>query len=213
LFLTGALGVVEGLEIWAQLPMHRLAIDGSGGESRSSGVGDVRVAARVSGEIAGRDLPVALRLGVKIPGSGFLVDATVLPLTEGQRDVELSLEGGRTVGDSPVYVFGWVGYRWRSENMDAERLPGSERYAHVAIGAAGDVWNWEIAADGLWGAAPRVQRILLSGERRRLVQLLPTVGYGVGPGRLELTGQVSLVGRNLPRAHGVSAGYRVLWGG
>jgi hypothetical protein len=78
-------------------------------------------------------------------------------------------------------------------------------------GFVGDL-TWEVAADGLFGQAPLAQGILLNGERRRLIQLLPTVGYQVGPGRLEVTGQVPLAGRVLPAAAGLSAGYRVGWG-
>ena len=46
-FLTGAVGIATGLELWAQLPVHRLQVKSAGGNSRSSGVGDVRFAARI----------------------------------------------------------------------------------------------------------------------------------------------------------------------
>ena len=63
-----------------------------------------------------------------MPGSDFPVDATVLPLTEGQLDFETSLASGGTLGSLPLYVTGWLGYRLRSENQEAARKPGDEGY-------------------------------------------------------------------------------------
>lgn len=211
-FVTGAVGLVDGVELWAQVPTHHLRVEATGGGSVTTGLGDLRVAARIGPELIGMDLPLAVRAGLKVPGSDFPVDATVLPLTEGQTDLELSVESGRRLGSLPLYVMGWVGYRWRGANREAAREPGDERYAHLALGGLlGDV-SWEVATDGLWGRAPLAHGIRLEGERRRLVQLLPTVGVGLGPGRLEFTGQIPLAGRNLPSGVGMSLGYRMTWG-
>jgi hypothetical protein len=211
LFLTGSVGLVRGVELWAQVPIHNLEANSAGQVSTTTGVGDVRVAGRVASEIFGLGIPIALRAGVKIPGSDFPVDATVLPLTEGQLDFETSLETSSRLGTLPLYVSGWVGYRWRTENRDAAREPGDEAYAHLALGAfAGDL-IFELAADGLRGRAPFAQGVRLDGERRRLVQLIPTIGYELGPGRMEFTSQVPLFGKNLPSAVGISIGYRMAW--
>ena len=134
LFLTGAVGITPGVEIWAQVPIHKLNVESAGGDSRSSGVGDIRIAARLGSELVGLDLPLSLRLGSKIPGSDFPVDATILPLTEGQRDWEVSLESGFRLADRSTFIMGWVGYRWREENKEAARKPGNELFAALAVG-------------------------------------------------------------------------------
>ncbi len=211
-FLTGALGLVPGLELWAQVPVHNLSADAAGETSSTTGVGDVRVAGRLGSELFGLTIPLALRAGVKIPGSDFPVDATVLPLTEGQLDFEASVETASRLGALPLYVTGWVGYRWRTENQKAAREPGDEAYAHLALGAFAGDFIFELAADGLRGRAPVAQGVWLDGERRRLLQLIPTVGYELGPGRLEVTSQVPVYGKNLPSAVGMSIGYRFAWG-
>ncbi len=211
-FVTAAVGVTEGLELWAQVPTHRLSVDSNSGSSTSTGVGDVRVAARLGAAILDYDVPLAVRFGVKVPGSDFPVDATVLPLTEGQVDVELSVESGRALGEGSTYLMGWVGYRWRSENTAAARRPGNERFGHVAVGGLVGDLSWEVGADGLWGSTPRAQGLRLDDEGRRFLQILPTVGYGVGPGRVEFTSQVPVWGKNLPAGIGVSLGYRTVWG-
>jgi hypothetical protein len=211
-FLTAAVGIADGLEVWGQLPRHRLNVDASSGSSTSTGLGDVRAAVRVGAELFGLDFPLAVRVGAKTPGSDFPIDATVLPLTEGQTDLEVSVESGTTLGSLPVYVMGWVGFRWRGENTEAARRPGAERFGHLAVGGWAGDFTWEVAADGMWGKSPLASGILLTSERRRLVQILPTVGYKIGPGRLEATGQLPLSGRVLPAATGLSVGYRLQWG-
>jgi hypothetical protein len=209
LYLTGAYGLVKGLEIWAQVPFHRLRVESDGGDSESDGVGDVRVAGRIGSELVGLDLPLTIRLAAKFPGSEFPVDATILPLTEGQRDFEVALESGLSLQPRTLYVRGFAGYRWREENTDAHRDPGDEAFASLAVGGASGSFHWELAADGLWGRPPVAQGLTLEGEGRRLLQLLPIAGFQAGPGQVEATAQIPLWGKNLPVGIGFSLGYRL----
>ncbi|MDZ7780636.1 MAG: hypothetical protein U5R14_12005 [Gemmatimonadota bacterium] len=212
-FLTASYGVTRGLEIWGQVPVHRLRTEGgNGGVSRSTGLGDIRTAVRVSPALVGVEAPVALRLGYKQPGSDFPIDATELPLTEGQRDVEVSVESGWAPVESPFYVSGWAGYRWRSENTDTEHQPGDEVFAHLAIGGTLGVLGWELGVDGLWGGTPVDQGLRLSSQDRQLIQIVPTIASFVGPGNLEITAPIPVSGRNLPASYGLSVGYRIGWG-
>jgi len=211
-YITGSVGLVEGLEVWAQVPVHRLTVEGPAGTSTSTGVGDVRTAVRISPELFGFEFPVAVRAGLKLPGSEFPVDATDLPLTEGQKDFDVSVETGWASMDSPVYIVGWVGYRWRTENTDVEYEPGDEVFAHAAFGGRTGAVHWEMGVDALWGGDLVEQGVRLPSASRRLVQLLPTLGTEVGVGSLEITTPISISGRNLPVAFGVSLGYRLAWG-
>lgn len=211
-FITGAVGLLDGVELWAQLPVHNLQVQGQGGDSESSGVGDIRVATRLGANLFGLDIPVAARLAAKIPGSDFPVDATVLPLTEGQRDWEVSLESGYALSDQGIYLMAWAGYRWRELHEEVDRDPGDEIFGHLAVGGSVGPLSWEVAGDGLWGKAPISQGFLLVGDVRRLIQVLPTVGMVAGPGRLELSAQVPVWGKNLPIGTGFSLGYRMTWG-
>ena len=211
-FITGAVGVLDGVELWAQVPVHNLKVEGQGGNSESSGVGDIRVATRLGASLFGLDIPVAARFAAKIPGSDFPVDATVLPLTEGQRDWEVSLESGYAFMQSGLYLMAWTGYRWREVHEEVDRDPGDEIFGHLAVGGTVGPLSWEIAGDGLWGKAPVSQGFLLVGDARRLIQVLPTVGMAAGPGRLELSAQLPVWGKNLPIGTGVTLGYRLAWG-
>ena len=53
---------------------------------------------------------------------------------------------------------------------------------------------------------------LSDDEARRLLQIVPTVGYPVGPGKIEVSSQIPLLGRNLPTGIGVRVSYRTTWG-
>ena len=211
-FLTASVGLVEGIDLWAQFPVHNLDVTSDGGNSASSGVGDLRVAVRVTPEIFGIEAPLGLRIGGKTPGSTFPVDATVLPLTEGQRDFEVSLESGTALDFLPVYLAGWVGYRWRGLSDVREYEPGEETFGHLAVGGAVGDLTLEVGADALWGQAPTVSGLTLSDDARRLLQIVPTVGYPVGPGKIEVSGQFPLAGRNLPNGVGMAVSYRTTWG-
>jgi hypothetical protein len=107
---------------------------------------------------------------------------------------------------------GWVGYRWRGKNDVAGFQPGDERFAHGALGGTLGRMSVELGVDALWGLAPNEQGLTLEGARRRLVQLLPTVGSALGPGRLEVTAPIPVSGRNLPVGYGIGVGYRATWG-
>ena len=211
-FATAAVGVTEGVEVWAQAPIHRLTIAGDGGSSRTTGLGDVRAAVRISPALFDYEIPVAVRAGLKVPGRDFPVLATELPISEGQLDYEVSVESGWSGEDLPVYLVGWAGYRWRTRNEAVDYEPGDERFAHLAVGGQSGALSWEVGVDGLWGRTPFESGLFLPSASRRLIQLLPTLGTDVGPGRLEVTTPIPLTGRNVPAGVGVSLGYRTLWG-
>ena len=212
-FLTGAIGLTWGVELWAQVPIHALNFDDVTGTRERTGLGDPRVSLRIGSELLTDDIwPVSLRVGIKLPGSEFPIDAAVLPLTEGQTDYEVALESGWSFGDLPLYALGWVGYRWRTEDAATETKPGNERYAHLALGGLLGSVRLEVALDALDGAAPARSGLLIPSSARRLLQLTPTIGWSLGAGSLELGAQIPLSGRNLPTGSGVTIGYLLPWG-
>ncbi len=212
-YLTGAVGIIKGVDAWAQLPVHAFRYADDGGERSRTGVGDVRLALRVSPALVrAPDIPLAVRFGAKTPGSDFPVDATLIPLTEGQRDWEVSVESGRAFALVPVHVVGWLGYRWREENDEIARKPGNERFAHLAVGGHVAAMRWGLAAEAMWGAAPRHFGVSVPSSRRRLLQLAPTLGRRTRAGDVEITAFVPLSGRNLPSGPSIALGYRVGWG-
>lgn len=213
-FLTGAIGLTWGLELWAQVPMHALSFDDVTGTRERTGLGDPRVSLRIGSELFTHDVwPVSIRAGIKFAGSEFPVDARVLPLVEGQADYEVAVESGwSSFGDLPIYALGWIGYRWRTEETVSETKPGNELYAHLAVGGLLGSGRLELGLDVLDGEAPERSGLLFPASARHLVQLTPTIGWSLGAGSLELGAQIPISGRNLPTGSGVSVGYLLPWG-
>lgn len=214
LYVTAAGGLVRGLDAWLQVPVHRLQFDNSAAERKRTGLGDARVYMRVGPALFGiaPPLPIAVRAGVKIPGSDFPVDAEVIPLGEGQMDVEVMLELGHSFYPRPRYVNGWLGYRWRTENTEAARDPGNEWFGYAALGGQYRAFGWKFAVEGWFSATPHIQGIPIPSAQREILQVMPSLGYTLGPGLLELGTRIPLLGRNLPTGAALFVGYFFTWG-
>lgn len=213
---TVVVGVLDGLDAWAQIPFHALQFTEASGERSGSGVGDPRFLLRAGPNLVGIDpasLPLALavRGGVKLPGKTFPIDVEVIPVSEGQRDWELALEFGRAFQRLPVYLIGWVGYRWRERNERADRDPGDERFAHLGVGGDAGLLTWRFAVQGLWGSAHTIEGVRLESARRQMLEIVPMIGRRVGPGELNFSVRHALSGRNLPAGTSLSLGYFLSW--
>jgi hypothetical protein len=213
-YVTGAVGLVRGVEVWAQLPVHRLRVVDDAQTRVRTGLGDPRVSVRVGPGLFGLShTPVSVRAGVKVPGTDFPVDSRVLPLSEGQTDYEIALESGARVFGEVAYFVAWAGYRWRTLDAATGREPGDERFGHLALGVdLGDV-RLDLGVDALDGLAPVDNRVAVPASARRLIQLSPAVGWSAGSGRLEVGAHIPVSGRNLPTGPALSVGYLVAWGG
>ena len=223
-YLTTSVGVVRGIDTWFQLPVHNVQNNNATGQTDRTGLGDLRVSARVSPELVGAEgVPLSVRAGIKIPGSEFPVDPRVIPLGEGQRDWEVSVETGQGFpvkrGDvfgediASVYLLAWVGYRWREENSETGFKPGNEWFAHAATGGHWGKFNVDLGVEILRGESPEQLGVVLPSANRRMVAITPTVGWKIGRGTLEATAQIPVSGTNLPSGAAGSLGYRWTWGG
>lgn len=121
------------------------------------------------------------------------------------------MESGHAFPEPALYVVGWVGYRWREQNDAAGRDPGNELFTHAALGGTLGTVRWEVASKVLLGRAPRLLGVNLPSARRRLFQVVPSLGRRTGPGDLEVSALVPVAGRNLPTGAGLSVGYRLQW--
>jgi hypothetical protein len=208
--LTGALGVWRGADVWIDVPYHRLAFNDVTRDRLTTGIADPRVFVRVGPSLVGvDDLPLAfaLRGGVKFPVGDFRINAEKISLSQGQRDWELLLEVGKSLHPWPVYVMGWAGYRWREVNKKTGFKPMNERIAYLAAGGHVNRFQWKVAVDGFSGRPTEI----FSANRRELVQLIPRVGWRVGPGAIEAGARVPLHGRNLPAGPAFTLGYFLTW--
>ena len=211
-FLTMALGLAPGIDLWSQLSLHRLRYDDVAGERSSTGAGDTRLWLRTAPlSWIGWTVPFAIRAGFKVPVGDFDVDADVIPLGDGQRDWEAMAELGHSFWPRSLYVSGWVGYRWREENTESRKDFGNEVFYFVQIGGRLGRFGYRLAVDG-WDGAPGVtEGVPIPGFQRDLVQLQPSLLYDVGFGRIEAGARFALEGRNLPAGTALMFQYFTGW--
>jgi hypothetical protein len=197
--LTGALGLFRGLDAWVDLPLHRQAFNGSGSDLLTTGLGDPRVFLRAGPSLLGiPELPVAvaLRGGVKLTTGTFENDAETISLSQGQRDWSLLLEAGTSLHPVPI--------------------SGNEWVFNTAVGGSLGRFEWKVAVDGLFGRPSIDTRTGFEFAARELVQVIPTVGWSVGPGAVQLGARLPVHGQStrsdrLPASPTVTLGYFLSW--
>lgn len=201
LFVTSAVGLVPGADAWVQASFHHLRFDDVAADREQTGLADLRLWARIGPELLGLDapLPLAVRGGVKLPGTDFPVDAEVIPLNEGQRDWELLLELGHSLWPTPAYLQGWVGYRWRERNEEVLRDPGDELFYYAAAGGELGRLDWKLASQGTFGRAPVIEGVRVPSEERELVEIVPRLGYRWAPATVQAGVRIPVDGRNHPK--------------
>ncbi len=209
-FFTGVLGLVRGIDLWVQAPIHYLEFNDAVEARKSTGIGDPRFHIRVGPELFLKKpfpVPIAVRGGLKLTGRSFPVDSEIIPLTEGQRDWELIFEIGHSFYPRPLYAMAWVGYRWREANEKVRRDPGDELFFLTSVGGSLNRWNWKITLEGLFGRASVIFSIPIESSKRRILQFLPSIARTLGPGALEVGGRLPFSGRNLPSGPALFLGY------
>ncbi len=207
-FLTVALGLLQGVDAWAQFSFQRLRFDDVIGRRISSGLGDIRLYVRANPlRPLGITVPVAIRAGVKLPVGDFDVGTNVIPLGDGQRDWEVMLELGHSFYPNPTYVMGWIGYRLREEASDSRSAFGDERFFYTAVGGKIGPVGYKMALDGWYGDTPVFGGVVANGAQREMLRFSPSFLIGAGPGQIELGVRKPLAGKNLPAGTDLVIGY------
>lgn len=118
-------GLSDRLEVGAQLGAYRLQFDDLSDRRLSSGLGDLRVAARWN--VVKRGANVAtVGATLKFPTGEFVNDAEVVPVGEGQYDLDLVVEAGHSFWPRRAYLTLAAGYRVRGTNRKNGISPGDE---------------------------------------------------------------------------------------
>lgn len=218
-FLTSALGVADGLDVWAQVPLQGLSFEDAGSDLSKTAVGDVKVWARVGprliSEAAARALPfsIAVQAGAKLPVSDFPVDSEIIPVTDGQRDYEVMGQVGKSLHPLPLYAKAWLGFRWRERNDEVLTDFGDELFGLAEVGGRAGPVPWRVTVNALWGDPHVKEGIELESSARKIVEILPVIAVPTGPGglRLEFGGRFPVDGRNLPAGPALRAGFFLPW--
>ena len=205
-FLTLALGIAPGVDIWIQPSYHHLEFADLEGTRISWGFGDTRVYVRTAPlRLVGSDFPFAIRAGTKLP-TNFDSGTDLIPLGDGQRDWEVMAEVGHSFWPRPFYAQGWAGYRWREADEGGGDF-GDERFFNVSLGGGGDRLGFKVQFEGWYGGVPNFGGLTGEGQEREMVRLVPSLLVTAGPGQVELGSRLPLAGRNLATGPEVVVGY------
>ena len=211
-FLTTALGLVKGVDLWSQVSVHRLRYDDAAAKRSSTGVGDTRLWLRAAPlKWLGSGVPFAVRAGFKVPIGKFDVDADEVSLGDAQRDWEVMAELGHSFWPRSIYVSGWAGYRWREENAESGKDFGNEVFYYAQIGGRLGRLGYKLSVDGWNGAAGVTEGAPSPSFERDLVQLLPSLQYDVGAGQVEAGVRFALGGRNVTAGTSLMFQYFSTW--
>jgi len=197
------LGLTDRVDVWLQVPYFDLNFDDDTERRHSSGIGDVRLSARVNLlQLRNGSVPVSARFTVKAPVDSLEIDAEVIPVGEGQWDYEAWLESGISLWPLPLYSVVWVGYRWRGLNESTTREPGDEFTFLGEVGGTSLIGGLggKVVVDGIFGQPGRIQGLQLGDlDRREIVYVTPTALYSFTDSTLlEIAVHIPLRGKNFP---------------
>lgn len=117
-------GVTDAFTLGLQLPYYDLRYEDDVAIHNSHGIGDVRLLGRHA-LLAGTNRLTA-RAAWKIPTGKTSDDPSVIPLGDGQHDLELGLQAGRSLGRALSWVGAEAGYRIRGADDSRDWEPGDE---------------------------------------------------------------------------------------
>ena len=213
IFVTLAGGLLPGVDGWIQVPYHRLTYNDARDDRLRTGIGDTNFYLRTAPlHYFGIDFPLAVRGGVKVPVGEFAVDSEIIPLGDGQTDWEVMTEVGHSFYPFPAYVSGWVGYRWREPNEEAQRDFADEGFFLAQAGGNYGSVGFQLIVEGMKSVTtPVIEGIPLPNAERSILQITPKVSYEVGPGVVSAGARIPLGGKNLPAGTSLVVGYFTNW--
>ncbi len=200
LYTDVIVGIHPNVDLWVQIPFFDLRFNRDFDPRRTTGFGDIRGWVRWKvADLFDGSTPVAVRVGAKAPVGSSPLDAEIIPVGDGQWDVEGFGEIGHSFWPFPAYAELWVGYRARFANNEKLKDPGGE-YVFLAEAGVNPTPGTLLKAtvDGFWGRNWIVERIT-TGTKRRILQL--QFGGGVQfprPLWMEVAVRVPASGRNFP---------------
>lgn len=157
-FTEASYGLTGWLDLGVQIPYFNLEFRDISNPSRprTSKFGDVRFYARY--RLFTDPVVASIRLGVKSPTGGVNVDSEVVPIGEGQWDLEFYGDVGRSFTSFSGYANLSLGYRVRRRNDRFDFKPGDEA---------------SLLLEGGWTVIPRLMvkgtlHYLYSGHPRSL---------------------------------------------
>lgn len=163
--------------------MHREMF---GYRAKESGLGDIRVFGKVN--LVHEPVVGTLMLGIKAPTGDFRAAPEAMSAGNGQWDVEVVAQIGKSYWPIPIYANIDLGYRLRETNETIHHNPDDELIYNLEVGASPvEMLNVALKLEGI------------SGAGRRVTYAIPTAIVSLPQGlALEAAARVSVLGRADP---------------
>ena len=157
-----------------------------GYRAKESGLGDIRVFGKVN--LAHEPVVGTLMLGIKAPTGDFRAAPEAMSAGNGQWDVEVVAQIGKSFYPIPAYANIDLGYRLRETNETIHHNPDDELIYNLEVGASPvEMLNVALKLEGI------------SGSGRRVTYAIPTAIVSLPQGlALEAAARVSVLGRADP---------------
>jgi hypothetical protein len=204
-FLDVRHGVTDRLELAVQMPVYRLDFDDLADRRRSTGIGDLRLTGRWNLLRKGSTV-ATVGAAVKFPTGEFVNDAEVVPVGEGQYDVDFTAEVGHSFWPRAAYATALAGYRVRTRNDENGISPGDEFFWSVEGGhRIVSRLSAKAVVRALHGMRSTSFGLEIPTLKREAVYVQPGLLWDLGPDRgIELALPFTVKGRNWPA--GLAAG-------
>ena len=125
-------GLTGAVTLGLQVPYYDLRYEDDLAIHRSFGIGDLRVTSRVA--LWARENRVTARVAWKLPTGPTSQSPDVIPIGDGQADLELGLQLGRGLGRALSWVGAEGGFRYRRLDAARDWDPGDEWFWLVEAG-------------------------------------------------------------------------------
>ena len=207
-FTDVIVGLHPKLDLWVQIPYFDLRFRDDVQELDKTGLGDVRAWLRWQPfTFHDGQTPVTVRFGAKAPIGESPIDAQIIPLGEGQWDLEGFVEVGHSFWPAPAYAQVWLGYRARFANNERLSDPGGE---YVYLAEAGvqpfSALLLKATLDGFFGRAV-IQDRVVTGTKRQIMILQFGTAVRVGPIWPEMAIRLPIRGREFPKGPQYTFGF------
>lgn len=206
LYFDAWFGLTDRIELQFQLPYFDIAFRDDVNPERPSteNVGDIRFGVRY--RIPFEPIVTTIRVGAKAPTGFFNRDAEVVPVGDGQWDLELKADFGRSFWPAPLYANANIGYRIRFEpDTETSNLaPGNELTFGAEIGYS--PLNNLLLKGGLSGFSGKAfvalfpeSELRLQDSERRIIYATSGLIWNIRESlAFELSVRISLAGKNYP---------------
>lgn len=140
----------------------------------SDGIGDFRFGAKFL--LLESPVVTSVKVVAKAPLGDFPIDAELVPVGEGQWDIDFLAQFGRSLWPLPGYANLGIGYRLRARNRETDIKPGNEWLIQAEFGYGLRRWLMlKGRLDITYGARNEFAQLKIRGSERRITYLSPSV--------------------------------------